>query len=354
MEALRTADVIACEDTRRTRGLLSAFDIPAGNRLRAVHAHNEHERADGVVDEISRGLRVAYVTDAGMPGISDPGSELVRACLRAGLAVDVVPGPTALTVALVLSGLPADRFVFEGFLPRKGADRRARLGALTTERRTAVVYESPRRVAATLADLAAACGDDRPVAVVRELTKVHQEVLRTTLGGAAALAAAAEARGEHVIVLGGAGRIEVSDDDGGRRGARRARSRHVGARCRHHGRGRARRRPAARLRGGAHPAESVSRPTQPAQTRLAAKSRRSLPLPQKMQRASTLVSTTRDPSSPTSTRSPSRSPSVRRNSTGSTTRPSWSTLRVTPEELILTPLLNSVWVHRPGRYRRAA
>ncbi len=212
VQALRDADVIACEDTRRTRALLSAFDVPAGNRLRSVHAHNERERAARIVGEIADGLRVAYVTDAGMPGISDPGAELVRACLRDGLTVDVVPGPTALTLALVLSGLPTDRFVFEGFLPRKGTDRRTRLDALASEARTTVVYESPRRVAATLHDLATGCGPDRPVAVVRELTKLHEEAYRGTLGEAAALAAAHEARGEHVIVLGGAEHTEVSDD----------------------------------------------------------------------------------------------------------------------------------------------
>jgi 16S rRNA (cytidine1402-2'-O)-methyltransferase len=211
-DALRDADVIACEDTRRTRALLSALEIPAGNRLRSVHAHNENERAAHIVDEIAEGKRVAYVTDAGMPGISDPGAELVRACLRAGLSVDVVPGPTALTVALVLSGLPTERFVFDGFLPRKGTDRRTRLAALGSEPRTAVLYESPRRVAATLADLVVVCGPERPVAVVRELTKLYEEAYRGTLGEAAALAAGHESRGEHVIVLGGAPAGLVSDD----------------------------------------------------------------------------------------------------------------------------------------------
>ncbi|MGZ8761774.1 MAG: 16S rRNA (cytidine(1402)-2'-O)-methyltransferase [Acidimicrobiia bacterium] len=211
-DALRDADVIACEDTRRTRALLSAIEVPAGNRLRSVHAHNEYERAERIVEEIAGGQLVAYVTDAGMPGISDPGAELVRACLRAGRAVEVLPGPTALTVALVLSGLPTDRFVFDGFLPRKGTERRTRLAAYASETRTAVLYESPRRVAATLADLAAVCGPDRPVAVVRELTKLHEEAYRGTLGEAAALATVKEARGEHVIVLGGAPRIEVSHD----------------------------------------------------------------------------------------------------------------------------------------------
>ena len=212
LQALRDADVIACEDTRRTRALLSAVDVPAGSRLRSVHAHNEQERAAHIVDEIADGRRVAYVTDAGMPGISDPGAELARACLRAGLPVDVVPGPTALTVALVLSGLPAERFAFDGFLPRKGADRRTRLAALGSEPRTTVLYESPRRVAATLADLVAVCGPDRPVAVVRELTKLYEEAYRGSLGEAATLAAADEARGEHVIVLGGAPVGVVSDD----------------------------------------------------------------------------------------------------------------------------------------------
>jgi 16S rRNA (cytidine1402-2'-O)-methyltransferase len=211
VDALRDADVIACEDTRRTRVLLSASGIPAGNRLRSVHAHNEREGAARIVDDVAGGRRVAYVTDAGMPGISDPGAELVRACLRAGLAVEVVPGPTALSVALVLSGLPTDRFVFEGFLPRKGADRRTRLTALASEPRTTVLYESPRRVAATLVDLVGACGPDRPVAVVRELTKLHEEAYRGTLGDAAAIAALGDPRGEHVLVVGGAPRADVDD-----------------------------------------------------------------------------------------------------------------------------------------------
>jgi 16S rRNA (cytidine1402-2'-O)-methyltransferase len=211
VEVLRDADVVACEDTRRTRALLSAIGVPGGSRLRALHAHNEAEGAARVVADVADGRRVAYVTDAGMPGISDPGAEVVRACLEAGLVVDTVPGPTALTVALVLSGLPTDRFVFEGFLPRKGTDRRGRLEALATEPRTAVLYESPRRVAATLTDLEVGCGSDRPVAVLRELTKLHEEAYRGTLGEAARIAAAAESRGEHVIVLGGAATGSVSD-----------------------------------------------------------------------------------------------------------------------------------------------
>ncbi len=215
VEALRLADVIAAEDTRRTRVLLSHAGIPAGRRLRALHAHNEAEGAARIVEEVRAGRRVAYATDAGMPGISDPGERLVRACVDAGLAVEVVPGPSAALVALVLSGLPTARFVFEGFLPRRGKERRERLAALVSETRTAVLFESPRRVAATIAELAEACGADRRVAVARELTKLHEELWRGTLGEAMARLGGGEARGEHVIVLGPATEqgVVVTDDD---------------------------------------------------------------------------------------------------------------------------------------------
>jgi 16S rRNA (cytidine1402-2'-O)-methyltransferase len=183
-EELRTADVIAAEDTRRTRGLLAHAGIPAGRRLRAVHARNEATAAERIVGEIRGGDRVAVVTDAGMPGISDPGAQLVRACLDAGLPVEAVPGPSAALAAVVLSGLPSDRFVFEGFLPRKGRARTERLAALAGEPRTTVLFEAPNRVRATLADLVAACGPHRPVAVARELTKAFEEMWRGTLADA--------------------------------------------------------------------------------------------------------------------------------------------------------------------------
>ncbi len=204
VEVLRDAEVIACEDTRRTRALLSREDIPAGGRLRSVPAHDEEARAGDLVGRVAAGARVAFVTDAGMPAISDPGALLVRACLDAGLAVEVVPGPDAATTALVLSGLPTDRFVFEGFLPRKGRARAERLAALAAEPRTAVVYESPRRVVATLGDLVAVCGADRPIALARELTKVHEEVVRGPVGEVLAGLGGADPRGECVIVVGGA------------------------------------------------------------------------------------------------------------------------------------------------------
>ncbi|HKF91506.1 MAG TPA: 16S rRNA (cytidine(1402)-2'-O)-methyltransferase [Acidimicrobiia bacterium] len=202
VEELRTADVIAAEDTRRTRALLTHAGIPAGRRLRAVHARNEAAAADRIVGEIRGGDRVAVVTDAGMPGISDPGAQLVRACLDAGLPVEAVPGPSAALTAVVLSGLPSDRFVFEGFLPRKGRARAERIAALADEPRTTVLFEAPGRVRATLADLAAACGSHRPVAVARELTKVFEDVWRGTLAEAARHTERTEPRGEHVVVVG--------------------------------------------------------------------------------------------------------------------------------------------------------
>jgi 16S rRNA (cytidine1402-2'-O)-methyltransferase len=201
VEVLRTADVIAAEDTRRTRALLTHAGVPAGGRVRAVHAHNERDAARVVVDAVAAGRRVAYVTDAGMPGISDPGERLVRACVEAGLPVEVVPGPSAVLAALVLSGFDAARFVFEGFLPRRGPARRERVAALASERRTTVLFEAPNRVLGTLSDLLAACGPLREVAVARELTKMHEEVWRGALSDAVARAATTEARGEHVIVL---------------------------------------------------------------------------------------------------------------------------------------------------------
>ncbi|HEX2040809.1 MAG TPA: 16S rRNA (cytidine(1402)-2'-O)-methyltransferase [Acidimicrobiales bacterium] len=201
IEALRDADLIACEDTRRTRKLLTAAGIE-GKRLVAVHEHNEAEQSTALVDRVRGGQRVALVTDAGTPAVSDPGERVVAAAVSAGLAVEVVPGPSALLAALVVSGLPTDRFVFEGFLPRKGAERTTRLAAVAAERRTVVLYEAPHRVTATLADLAEACGGERRVAVARELTKLHEDVWRGPLAEAADRVG--EPRGEYVVVLEGA------------------------------------------------------------------------------------------------------------------------------------------------------
>ena len=202
-EALAGADAVCCEDTRRTGKLLSLAGIER-RPLVVVNEHTEAREIPRVLARLARGERVALVSDAGMPGISDPGERLVAAAVAAGHPVEVVPGPSASLAALVVSGLPAGRFVFEGFLPRKGAGRSERLAAVAAEPRTCVLYEAPHRLARTLADLAVACGDDRRVVVARELTKLHEEVWRGTLGQATAWAAERQPPGEMVIVLAGA------------------------------------------------------------------------------------------------------------------------------------------------------
>ncbi len=201
-EALGMVDIVAAEDTRRTGSLLARLGVVAP-RFVSLFEGNERDRTVELVGELRRGRSVALVSDAGMPTVSDPGFRLVRACAEAGIDVRVVPGPSAVLAALVVSGLPTDRFVFEGFLPRRGEDRRARLEALAPDPRTLVLFESPRRVVGTLDDLAVALGD-RPAAVCRELTKLHEEVLRgplTELAGE--LRRRGEVRGEIAIVVGG-------------------------------------------------------------------------------------------------------------------------------------------------------
>ena len=203
VEALAAADAIACEDTRRTRKLLSHAGIKAPTLL-IVNDHTEARQVRSVLSRLERGERVAVVTDAGTPGISDPGERLVAAAAAAGIDVEVVPGVSAAVAALVVSGLPTGRFCFEGFLPRKGSGRSERIDALRGERRTTVLYEAPHRVRQTVAELAQVLGPLRRVAVARELTKLHEEVWRGTLGGAVEHLAEREPRGEYVLVLGGA------------------------------------------------------------------------------------------------------------------------------------------------------
>jgi 16S rRNA (cytidine1402-2'-O)-methyltransferase len=202
-EVLAEADLICCEDTRRTRALLSAAGIGGGDRLLSLHGHNERDRLERVVDCVAGGGTVAVVSDAGTPGISDPGAWLAAQLAAAGETVTTVPGPSSVIGALVVSGLETDRFCVEGFLPRKGPERRRRLAALMADERTSVVLEAPGRVAGTLAELAV-LDAARPAAVVRELTKVHEEVWRGTLGEAARSFAARQVRGEVVLVVGGA------------------------------------------------------------------------------------------------------------------------------------------------------
>jgi 16S rRNA (cytidine1402-2'-O)-methyltransferase len=212
VEALTRADTVYCEDTRHSRKLFTYAGI-AGATLRSLHEHNEVDRIDEVTAAVAAGRTVVVVSDAGMPGISDPGSRVVAAVAAAGLTVTVVPGPSAVLAALVASGLPTDRFCFEGFLPRSGKDRRLRLVGVAAEPRTTVLFEAPGRLAATLADLAEVCGEDRPVAVARELTKLHEEIWRGTAADAAGWAQGSTIRGEVVVVVGGAPVVETEVDD---------------------------------------------------------------------------------------------------------------------------------------------
>jgi len=203
-ETLAAADVIAAEDTRRLARLARDLGIAISGKVVSYFEGNEERRTPELVEAMRDGACVALVTDGGMPSVSDPGYRLVRAALDAGAAVTAAPGPSAVTTALALSGLPADRFCFEGFLPRASAQRRARLAALAAEPRTLVFFEAPHRLAAALADLAVAFGDDRPAAVCRELTKTYEEVRREPLGSLAAWAVAGPVRGEITLVVAGA------------------------------------------------------------------------------------------------------------------------------------------------------
>ena len=202
-EVLATADVLAVEDTRRLHRLAADLGVTFTGRLVSFHESVEQSRLPGLVAAMRDGATVLLLTDAGMPSVSDPGYTLVRAAVEAGIVVTSVPGPSAVVTALAVSGLPCDRFCFEGFLPRKGGERRAALAALATEPRTMVFYESPHRLADALADAAAAFGDDRPAAVCRELTKTHEEVRRGPLSALAGWAAEG-VRGEITLVVAGA------------------------------------------------------------------------------------------------------------------------------------------------------
>jgi 16S rRNA (cytidine1402-2'-O)-methyltransferase len=211
VEELGRADVVACEDTRRTGKLLERAGVRAPSLL-VVNDHTEAGRTGDVLSRLDRGQRVALVTDAGMPGISDPGERLVRAAIVAGHTVEVVPGPSAALAGLVVSGLPTGRFVFEGFLPRRGSVRTQRLRDLAAEPRTVVLFESPHRLARTIADLAEMLGDERAIAIGRELTKLHEEVWRGTLADAVRHTTEVTPRGEYVLVVGGAPEPGEPDD----------------------------------------------------------------------------------------------------------------------------------------------
>ncbi len=207
--SLCDADLVLAEDTRRTGRLLAHVGSTAPQR--SLHEHNEQQRIDGVLDEIRAGRTVVLATDAGTPAISDPGYRLVAACTAAGLHVEPVPGPSAALAALMVSGLPTDRFVFEGFLPRRGGARRQRLEALAVEARTIVLFVTPHRAAEDLDDLARHLGADRPATLARELTKLHEEVLAATLGELSTHVGQG-IRGEITLVVGGSA-PEVADVD---------------------------------------------------------------------------------------------------------------------------------------------
>lgn len=204
IELLGEADVIAAEDTRRLQRLVHGLGVQPRGRVVSYHEHNEAAKTPELLDAVAAGGTVLLVTDAGMPAVSDPGYRLVEAAVAQGLTVTAVPGPSAVLTALALSGLPTDRFCFEGFLPRKAGERSSRLADLRAERRTMVFFEAPHRLAAMLRALAEVFGPDRRIAVCRELTKTYEEVLRGTADELAAWAEAGEVRGEIAVVAEGA------------------------------------------------------------------------------------------------------------------------------------------------------
>ena len=201
LDTLREADLIAAEDTRHSLGLLTHYDIR--RPMISYHEHNKYERAEEIVGRLLAGENVALITDAGTPVISDPGEVLVQTAREAGIPVTSLPGPCALITALTLSGLPARRFVFEGFLPMDKKERREVLEDLKQQRRTMILYEAPHRLRRTLEELAEALGGDRKICLCRELTKLHEEAPLMTLAEAVSLYKEAEPRGEYVLVLEG-------------------------------------------------------------------------------------------------------------------------------------------------------
>lgn len=211
-EALATADVVAAEDTRRTKALASALGVQIAGKVVSFYDQVETDRIPGLLDEIRAGQRVLLVTDAGMPSVSDPGYRLVAACAQADLPVTCLPGPSAVTTALALSGLPVERFCFDGFPPRKRGQRQAWLRTLVTEQRAVAFFEAPHRLADTLADAVEVLGPERPAAVCRELTKTYEEVRRGTLADLAEWAAEG-VRGEITVVLAGATPTAADPED---------------------------------------------------------------------------------------------------------------------------------------------
>jgi 16S rRNA (cytidine1402-2'-O)-methyltransferase len=204
VDLLATADIVAAEDTRRLHRLVQNLGVTVSGRIISYHEHNEAAKTAELLDAVRAGKTMVMVTDAGMPSVSDPGFRLVEGAVAAGLTVTAAPGPSAVLTALALSGLPTDRFCFEGFLPRKAGERASRLADLAAERRTMVFFEAPHRLEAMLRALRERFGGDRRIAVCRELTKTYEEVIRGTVGELLLWAEGNEVRGEIAVVLGGA------------------------------------------------------------------------------------------------------------------------------------------------------
>tara|TARA_Y100001970_G_scaffold185835_1_gene226031 strand:- start:2475 stop:3341 length:867 start_codon:yes stop_codon:yes gene_type:complete len=203
VKELREADLICCEDTRRTGKLLSLLGITPRPDLLILNEYTEEKRANEILDRIRAGLRVALVTDAGMPGIADPGHNLIKSAIDHEINLEIVPGPTAGIVALIASGLSTSRFVFQGFVPRKGEERQKRLQEIARDDKTTVIYESGKRIERTIQDLLNICGDEREAIIARELTKMHEEIHRGTLRRLHMKVSDISIKGEFVLILSG-------------------------------------------------------------------------------------------------------------------------------------------------------
>jgi 16S rRNA (cytidine1402-2'-O)-methyltransferase len=200
---MRNADLLCCEDTRRTGKLLELLEIHPRPDLLLLNEHTEQTRSAEVIKKILNGQRVALVSDAGLPGISDPGEHIVSEAIQQGVVIEVIPGPSAGITALVASGLPTKRFVFQGFIPRKGKARNDRLGEIAAERKTTIIYESGNRLQKTIEDLLGICDKDREVTIAKELTKMHEEYIRGTLCELQETLQSRSTKGEYVLVIGG-------------------------------------------------------------------------------------------------------------------------------------------------------
>ncbi|MBJ46131.1 MAG: 16S rRNA (cytidine(1402)-2'-O)-methyltransferase [Acidimicrobiaceae bacterium] len=200
---LREVDLICCEDTRRTGKLLNLLNITPRPDFEVLNEHTEEKRANEILNRITAGLRVALVTDAGMPGIADPGQYLIKSAIDHEINLEIVPGPTAGIVALIASGLPTSRFVFQGFIPRKGVERQRRIEEIARDDKTTVIYESGKRIERTIEDLLNVCGDERGAIIARELTKMHEEIQRGTLRHLYTKMSDISTKGEFVLILSG-------------------------------------------------------------------------------------------------------------------------------------------------------